>query len=180
MSNVYIRSIYAPGFSFITLSFFKTNLSISFTPWLSKDATGRSQYDTKKYVSTTINDENAATLYLLSKQITDGTLSNPVQYVIQCNKQAKLVFEYKPDPNTGMKAYLTIEKGKDKILFEFPTSQYKAKENDQIVVKNIQSGLLVFTEALQAYLTAVGADRQRSNPSAQGFGTPQVSTSEWM
>ena len=176
MNNIYIRAIYSPGFSYVTLSFFKTNLSVGFSPWVSKDQTGRNQYDTKKFVSTTINDEDVASLLWLSKQIIDGTLSNPIQYLIECNKYTSLLFTHDSD-----KTCLIIEKNKEKVVFEFPTHQYRVKEDGKIVTKTILSGLLVFSEALQAYLTAVGADRQQDKQTGTGFGASQVqgSSSVW-
>ena len=109
-NNVLIRNLYAPGFSFVTFSFYKTNLSISFTPWLGQNDVGISQYDTKNFLSTTINDESAASLYLLAKLILDGNQRTPLLYTIECNGQTKLTFEYRPDQNNQMRAYLSIEK----------------------------------------------------------------------
>ena len=178
--NVYIRNIYAPGFSFITLSFFKTNLSISFSRWLGRDENGFSKYDTKNYISTTISDENVAALYLLSNRIVNEKLTNPVQFTIPCNKQSTITFESGIDQEGQMKIRLYIEKGKETILFEFPIHKYKTRENDQIVEKTIQTGLIVFEEALQAYLTAIGADRQPEKLSEKALNPPaKPSTSLW-
>ena len=176
MNNVYIRTLYSPGFSFIMFSFYKTNLSIRFSPWISKDKTGRNQYDTMKCLSTTISDENAAVLYYLAKKIVEGELNNPVYYPIQCNKQTTLRFEY--DAN---KAYFSIEKDREKINFEFAAHQYQVKEDGRIVTKTIHAELLVFAEILHAYLTAVGADRQQEIQGGTEYGESQMpmSSSEW-
>jgi len=173
MSNIHIRTIYSPDFAFVRCSFYKTNFSLSFYPWLSRDERGLSRYDMKNYLSTTISDENAAALYLLSRQIVEGCLSNPVRYVIPCNKQTQLIFEYGPDQNTQMRASLTIEKQKDQIRLEFSVNRYKTKENGQIVEKTLQSGLWVFAEVLQTYLTEVGANWQ---PNKQAETGSNVST----
>lgn len=169
MNSAYIRNLYSPGFSFITLSFYKTNLSVRFTPWINQNQTGRSQYDAKKFIVTTISDESAASLYYLAQKIAEGELNNPVQYVIECNNQITLVFEYDAD-----KATLSIEKDREKIVFEFAVHQYRVKEDGRIVTKTIQSGLLAFAEVLQAYLTAVGADRQQEIQTGTEFVGSQM------
>jgi len=153
MANVIIRNLYSPGLSTVTLSFYKTNLSIVFSPWVQEQGR-QNKLNTKHFISTTISDENAAALYMLSKQISEGTQSDPVQYLIQCNKQTMLTFEYDTE-----KACLIIEKGAEKIFFEFPTHEYRIKEKGQIVTKVLQSGLIVFSETLGAYLSTVVADR---------------------
>ena len=176
MKNIYIRSLYSSGFSSMMCSFYSTNLSIGFWPWISKDQMGRDRYDKNRFVSTTINDESAASLYFLSKQIIGGTLNNPAQYLIRCNKQTSLLFE-----NDAGTTRLIIEKGKDKIVFQFPIHEYKVKEDGRLVTKTIQVGLIVFTEILEAYLTAVGADRQQDKQvSAEFSGSqPQNASSVW-
>ena len=170
MNSAYIRNLYSPGFSFITLSFFKTNLSVRFTPWINQNQTGRSQYDAKKFIVTTISDESAASLYYLAKKIAEESLRDPVQYVIECNNKTTMVFEYDAD-----KATLSIEKGREKIVFEFAVHQYRVKEDGRIVTKTIQSGLLAFGEVLQAYLTAIGADRQQEQQAGTEYEGSQVS-----
>lgn len=177
--NTYIRNIYSPGFAYMTLSFYRTNLSISFVPWVSRDKVGRDRYDNNRFVSTTINDESAASLYFLSKQIVEGTLTAPAQYQIQCSKQCTLSFEYGPGQDGQMKTHLIIEKEKDKIAVEFQTHEYRVKEDGKITTKIIQSGLMVFAEVLSAYLSAVAADRQtdtqagtwNSGAQSQGFAS---------
>jgi len=172
MNNVFIRNLYSHDYSFITLSFYKTNLSVRFTPWINQNQIGRSQYDAKKFIVTTISDESAASLYYLTKKITEGELNNPVQYLIECNNQTTLVFEYDAE-----KATFSIEKVREKIVFEFAVHQYQMKEEGQIVTKTIQSGLLAFSEVLQAYLTAVGADRQHEQQQEAEFAVSQVPVS---
>ena len=158
------------------LSFYKTNLCLGFSPWMSKDQIGRDRYDTKTFISTTIDDISAASLYFLAKQIIEGTLNNPTQYLVQCNKQTSLLFE-----NNAGTTRLIIEKGMDKIVFQFPVHEYRVKEDCKLATKTIQSGLIVFAEILEAYLTAVGADRQQDKQAGidfNGFQT-QSSSSVW-
>lgn len=175
--NTVIRSLYSPGFASMMLSFYRTNLAVAFTPWISKDKTGRDRYDTKKFVSTTINDESVASLYFLSKSILEGKQCNPLQYVIDCNN-AKLIFEYRPDPNNKMRAYLSIEKDKITIPFEFAVQQYKIKENGRMIIKEVPAGLEVFSQVMAAYLTAVGADRWLNNQQDE-YSNTQLGSSTW-
>lgn len=175
MQNIYIRNLYAPGFSLITLSFYKTNLSISYAPWIGENEIGLHRYDTKNYVSTTINDENVAALYSLTQQILNGTMKNPCQYVIQCNKQAVILFEYDLE-----KTQLNIEKNGEKIPFIFTVHKYKEKVNGKVVEKTIQTGLIVFAEVLHTYMSAVAADRQMNKQLTGPFENETPSFPEWM
>lgn len=177
--NTVIRSLYSPGFTSMMLSFYRTNLAIAFTPWISKDKTGRDRYDTKNFTSTTISDESAAALYFLSTQIIQGTVVDPLQYVIQGNKNSTLLFE-----SEAGKTFLTLEKGKDRIVFEFPVHEYRVREDGKIATKTIPAGLIAFAEVLQSYLSAVLSDRQQQDTKPQigtGFGGQQTQgfTSVW-
>lgn len=71
-NNTYIRTLYSSGFSFLAISFFKTNLTLNFVPYLGKDNVGRSQYSKSEFLSTTANYEGAAALYLAAMPILDG------------------------------------------------------------------------------------------------------------
>lgn len=166
--GVYIRNLYSPGFSYIRLSFYKTNLSISFSPWLRSDKTGRSVYD-KRSIMTTVGDENVAALSFLVKRIAEQELSTPVQFVIPCNNNTSLTFEF-----DGEQARLTIVKKDEKVAFEFVVHRYKTKENGMVVEKVVQSGLLAFKEVLTAYLTAITADRQQYDPIEDLYNQPQT------
>ena len=103
-------------------------------------------------------------------------MNNPAQYLIRCNKQTSLLFE-----NDAGTTRLIIEKGKDKIVFQFPIHEYKVKEDGRLVTKIIQAGLIVFVEILEAYLTAIGADRQQDKQAGIGFGgsQAQAASSVW-
>lgn len=175
-SNLYIRSLYSPDVAGLTLSFYKTNLALSFVPFLRRDKRGLSEYDKRKYVSTTIGVESAAALYYLAKRIVEGTLKDPALYVIPCNKEATLTFEH-----DGEKTSLLIEKKNERIPFVFMVHQYKTKENGTVVTKTIPAGLLAFMESLEAYLTAIAADRQQCGTVEELYADPkpQASVSGW-
>jgi hypothetical protein len=80
-----------------------------------------------------------------------------IRAVLQCNK-ADLIFEYKPDRDSQMAAYLTIEKNNQSISFKFKTQQIQVQEHGQIVTRVIQSGLGAFAKTVEGYLTGIGAD----------------------
>lgn len=112
------------------MSFFKTNLTLNFVLYLGKDNIGRSQYSRTEFLSTTVNYEGAATLYLVAMFILDSN-ENQVEIVFPCINNAILIFECKPDENNQMTAYLVIDKNNGTIPFRFRTMQYRVKENDQ-------------------------------------------------
>ena len=168
MNSTYIRTMYSPGFAYIRFSFYKTNLSLSFCPWVDKNNMGRSHYDMKKYLNTTISDENAAALYLIAKNIAEGNQSNPVQYQIQCNNQTLVSFEHDSEETRFI-----IEKNKDRIVFRFVTHRLRERVNGEIVTKTIQSGLMFFAKILQTYLTAIAEDRQQDYQANAEFNSSQ-------
>lgn len=153
-NNVIIRNLYAPDYSFLTMSFFKTNLAFGFTPYVGTDNTGRSQYDKNRYASTTVDYEGAAALYLAAKSILNGD-ERPTQLILPRGHQATLIFKYEPDERNQMWAYLILDKSGETIPFRFAIQQCQVKENAQIVTKIIQSGLACFEKTLEGYLTNV-------------------------
>ena len=168
-ANTYIRTLYSPGFSFLMMSFFKTNLTLNFVPYLGKDNVGRSQYSKTEFLSTTVNYEGAAALYMTAMPILDGNESQ-VELVLPCSNDATLIFEYKLDQNNQMSAYLVIDKNNETIPFRFGTHQFRAKENGQMVTKVLQSGLGAFTKTMEAYLSGIGADLHLSKLSEEELG----------
>lgn len=165
-NNTFIRTLYAPEFSCVSMSFFKTNLTLSFVPYVGKDNRGFSQYSNQKFLSTTVNYEGAAALYLATMPILDGN-ENQKQLVLPCSNNTTLIFDYLPEQNNQMTAYLVIDKNGVTIPFRFAVHQFKVKENGQMVTKIIQSGLGVFAMTLEAYLTDIGADLHLSKLSEE-------------
>lgn len=172
MKNDYIRSLYSQGFSSIDFCFYKTNLSVCFRPWIMNSSLGENQYDAKKFIVTTISTESTASLYYLAQKIIAGEAKTPLLYVIECNRQATLRFEF-----DGENTVLIIEKNGEKIVFGFVTHQYMVKEEGRVITKTIHCGLVAFTEILQAYLIAVSADRQQEQRDGAEGGVAQVSMS---
>ena len=62
-TNLQIRTLYAPGFSSLMMSYFKTNLVLNFVPYIGKDNRGFDTYCKAKFLSTSINSEGVAFFY---------------------------------------------------------------------------------------------------------------------
>lgn len=173
-NNTYIRTLYSPGFSLLTMSFFKTNLTLNFVPYLGKDNVGRSQYSKTQFLSTTVNYEGAAALYLAAMPILDGKESQ-MELVLPCSNNVTLILEYKPDQDNQMGTYLLINKNNKTILLRFGTMQCRVKENGQMVTKVIQSGVGAFVKILDAYLSGIGADLHLSKLTEEELDNPETS-----
>ena len=124
-ANTKIQTLYAPGFSYLAMSLYMTKFVFNFVPWLSQDNTGRSQYSKDIHLSTTITPEVVAYFYTQATSILDGTAEKEIEAVLPCKNDATLFFQYKPDENNQMSAYLTINKDNKTISFRFPTIEYE-------------------------------------------------------
>ena len=162
-ANTFVRNIYSPGFSCLKLSYFKTNLTFSFNPYKSTDNNGRSQYDTKTFLSTSINHGGAAYFYAVAMPIITGKdTETHIEATLTSSNNTTLTLEYKPDQNNQMCAYMVIRKHSEIIPFMFPSRTYKAIENGQVVTKLIQTDLIAFVKILDGYLSCTGAERHLS------------------
>ena len=173
--NTYIRSLYSPGYSSLLLSLYKTNLTLGFTPWVGR----LNQYEQKGFRSTSIDYEKAAALCLLAKPILEGNHNYPVYYAIPCNNDATLILELKQDRDGQMRSYLTLEKKREQITFQFSTQTYKVNENGKMVEKVIQAGLGVFILTLEAYLTGIDIGGHLSKQSANESGNTHSQAPVW-
>lgn len=159
-TGTHIRNFYADGFSYMMMSFFKTNLSFRFAPFISKDATGRSSYDEKKALMTTTNYEGAAALYIVANKIIAGEKeSDGMILTIPCAGGASLTLERKLGQNGQLDTWFVISKNNAVIPFKFITHQVQVKENGQMVTKIIQAGLGAFAKTIEGYLTGINASR---------------------
>ena len=61
-----------------------------------------------------------------------------------------------------MQAYLTIEKNRQSTPFMFEIRPCKINEDGRERIEFVQTGLIVFSKALEAYLTAIANERQFS------------------
>ena len=158
-TNIQIRTLYAPGFSSLMLSYFKTNLVLSFAPYIGKDNRGFDEYCKKSFLSTSINIEGAAFFYKQASRIIDCRHSEElVEIDFPCNKGASLIFEYKPDENNQMSAFLTINKNNQAIKFRFSTTEYQDNVDGQWVTNIMQTGLVTFALILGCYLAGKAAN----------------------
>lgn len=174
-TNTYIKRSYSQGTACIAYSFYKTNLSLRFTPWVGKSDFDLSEYDKTRSIYTTISDENASALYYLAKRIVDGKVKKPIQFEIPCNNDVSIIFDYYPE-----RATLMVEKQGERILFEFVTHRYKERDNGKIEGKTIHSGLIAFMKILEAYLTAISSDRVQYNQFGEVYNAAQNYPPEWM
>lgn len=154
-----IRNLYSEGMSYLNMKFFNTNLCFTFYPFISKDNTGRSEYDMKKGVSTTVNFEGAFALFNIAKDIIDGKI-NDCNLPIPCAAGATLTLERKLSLNGVMETIFTITKNGVAIPFRFQTINAQIKmDNGQIGTKVIESGLGAFMKTVDGYLQGINADR---------------------
>ena len=158
-TNVQIRTLYAPGFSYLMLSYFKASLVLSFTPFIGKDNLGFSQYCKKTFLSTSVNPDGAAFFYMHASRILDCRHSwEQVEVVLPCNNNTTLTFEYKRDENNQMSAFMTINKNSKAIRFRFPTKEYQENVDGQWVTNLMQTGLGTFALILGCYLAGKAAN----------------------
>lgn len=157
--NIQIKTLYAPGFSSLAMSYFRTYLTLDFSLWLSMDSTGKSQYDKTNRLSTTVSHEGAKSFYQIAKSIIDGSdTDKQINTVFSCKRDTDLIFEYRPESDGQMMAYLTISKENKTIRFWFPTRQYdEVDEEGQTVTTVIQVGLGAFAKVMYGYLARTGA-----------------------
>ena len=174
-TSTFIRSLYSPGFASMMTWFFNTNLTIGFTPWTQKNYSGFDQYDKNKFISTSIDYEKASTLYLLAKNVIDGKIAGQFQHQIECNKQATLTFELKPDQSGEMRSYLTLSKNGEQIQFLFSVQKCCITGSDgKREIQVLHTGLGVFAMTLEGYLSAVGASNHLGKLTDAELGDPQA------
>lgn len=158
-TSTQIRNFYSEGISYLNIKFFNTNLSFQFTPFVSKDATGRSTYDQQKSLMTTVNFDGAFALYNVANDIIQGKTIQEVLLTIPCAGGATLVIDRKLGQNGQMETYFVISKNNNSIPFKFNTSQVQIKENGQMITKTIETGLGAFVKTIDGYLVGINADR---------------------
>lgn len=157
-TSTQIRNMYSDGMCYLNISFFNTNLSFKFYPFLSKDDIGRSSYDMNHGQNTTVNYEYAYALYKLSNDIIEGKVQE-CNLLIPCAGGASLTFERKLGQSGQYETLLTINKNNNIISYRFPTIIQQVKENGQPVTKVIETGLGVFMKTINGYLEGINADR---------------------
>lgn len=157
-TSTQIRNLYSDGMSYLNIRFFNTNLSFSFSPFISKDANGLSNYDTKNAQQTTVNFESAFTLFQTSKDIISGKITE-CDLPVPCLAGAILNMKRELAPDGKYQTILSITKNNVTIPFKFQVTEIKIKENGQQITKNIESGLGAFMKTIEGYLNGINADR---------------------
>lgn len=156
-TSTQIRNMYSDSMSCMNIKFYNTNLSFQLYPFVQKDSTGKSEYDTKHGQQTTVNYEGAYALYQACKDIIDGK-SQEMNMNVPC-LGATLTLERKLGLSGQLETVFTINKNNMSIPFKFQTIQYQAKENGQVVQKTIETGLGAFMSTIKGYLEGVNSDR---------------------
>lgn len=90
-NNTYIRTLYSPGFSFLMMSFFKTNLTLNFVPYLGKDVELVFPYSNNATLifENKLDQDNQMGAYLLINK-NNGTMNfrfGTMQYRVRENGQ---------------------------------------------------------------------------------------------
>lgn len=157
-TSTQIRSLYSDGMSCLNISFYNTNLSFRFYPFVSKDATGKSSYDLQHGVNTTVNFEGAYALASVADDIIDGKVME-TSTEIPCAAGASLRLERRQAMDGPMETIFTITKNGQMIPFRFSTMQQQIKVNGQIQTKIIETGLGALRKTIEGYLTGINAER---------------------
>lgn len=157
-TSTQIRNFYSDGMSYLNVSFFNTNLSFRFYPFISKDNIGRSTYDMKNGLNTTVNYEGAYALLDVANDIIDGKI-NETNLPIPCAAGASLKLERKLAQDGTMETIFSITKNNITIGFRFNTMTQQTKVNGQLQTKVIESGLGAFAKTIEGYLTGINSDR---------------------
>ena len=162
-SNLHLRTLYAPGFSFMTMSYYRTNyvhLILKLVPYIGVDKRGLSQYSKNHYISTSLAPDGAELLLTPVRSILNGTApEKPIEVQIACKSGKSLTFEYKPDPDRDnqISAFMVAKEGNLSIPFRFPIHQHDVWEDGKMVTKVVLSGLGAFALTLDGYIRDSGA-----------------------
>lgn len=154
-----IRNLYSDQMSYMNIKFFNTNLCFSLFPFVSKDNIGKSNYDTKNGLSTTVNFEGAYALYNVSKNIIDRNM-NECDISIPCAAGATLNLRRSISQSGSLETIFIISKNGNSIPFKFQTINMQISyDNGQKGIKVIESGLGAFMKTIEGYLNGINADR---------------------
>ena len=158
-TNTQIRNLYSDGMAYMNIRFYNTNLSFQLQPFMTKDAIGRSTYDSKRAQMSTVNFDNAFALYLAAKSIISGKANGGLLLTLQCAGNAQITLEHKAEQNGQMATYFVMSKNNVVIPFKFATHQIQITENGQPQTKTIETGLGTFMKTIEGYLTGINSDR---------------------
>ena len=158
-TSTQIRNLYSEGMAYLNMSFYNTNLSFKLYPYTGRDNSGRSSYDMKNGLSTTVNFEGAYILAQVSNDIIAGKIIE-TDVNIPCASGASIVLSSKVAPNGYPEVLFSINKNNTTVTFKFPVYIHTIKKpNGATETECIQSGLGAFKETVQGYLNGINADR---------------------
>jgi len=178
-NNTIVRRMFCADTT-LTLNLYKANMTLGFCPY-KMEGPMDFRYDRRRFLSTSLDYEKAAALCMMAQPILDGTQTGAIRYDIPCYHETMLSLEYRPDRDKQMRTYLTIDKNRDRISFEFSIlpCMVREVENGPMVKKYVQAGLGVFVMTLQAYLTGIGVSRHLNKFTDEELGMPQDQISSW-
>ena len=158
--NVFIETLYAPGYSYLMMSNFRTYLTLKFVPCVGINKRGLWKYSKKIFLSTTLDPEGATYFLGAAMSILNGNEpQKKVEATLPCKNNAALTLQYGPDQNNQMVAYMVLNKNNLTIYFRFPTQQIQEMVDGQMVTKVIQSGLNNFAIILDRYIKETPTDQ---------------------
>ena len=157
-TSTQIRNMYSDGMAYMNIRFFNTNLSFQLYPFMNKDQNGRSRYNMKAGLSTTVNFEGAYALWKAATDIINGTVTE-MNLVIPCANDATITLERKMNQQGEYETLFMISKSNNTVAFKFTVTPIQVKENNQIVTKVMETGLGVFVKTINGYLEGINADR---------------------
>lgn len=158
-TSTQIRNMYSEGMCYMNIKFFNANLCFQFYPFISRDNTGRSSYDMKNGLSTTVNFEGAFSLFTIAGAIIDGRIKN-IDYSIPCAAGANLNLRCSTAPNGEPEVVFSITKNNVTVSFKFAVvAQNITNGNGQPEVFYIHTALGAFQKTVEGYLTGINADR---------------------
>ena len=158
-TSTQIRNMYSEGMCYMNIKFFNANLCFQFYPFISRDNTGRSSYDMKNGLSTTVNFEGAFSLFTIAGAIIDGRIKN-IDYNIPCAAGANLNLRCYTAPNGEPEVVFSITKNNVTVSFKFAVvAQNITNGNGQPEVFYIHTALGAFQKTVEGYLTGINADR---------------------
>ena len=160
--NTFIRSIVSPEYSKLVITMYetnKTNLIFKLIPWIGRDKRMVGQYCKKTFISTSIAIEGVVYFYQIAMSIVNGdNAGKPIKADLQCGNKATLTFEYKPNKDNQMEAYLIMSKNNITIPYKLVTKRCQVIEKGQLVTKVTWSDLDILVNIMEEYLKKVGVD----------------------
>ena len=156
-SNIYIQQLHSWGFSCLTLSYYLSGLVLKLVPFTGVDRRGFARYSDDIFASTSIDRNGAALLISHIVPVLSGKdLEKAVQVVIPCRSDKAVSFEYRPDEERQMSAYLSVSDREKTIPFKFTSNRQTVYEDGKQVTKVEHIDLPIFLQVLEGYSPSNG------------------------